>query len=104
MRDAPRMSGPTSVSVSAIVLAGGRSSRFGRDKLAEPIAGEPLLNRTIAALGPVATVKDAGERRLGALADALDVAAIAEKTWRLLDPGGATLRDIDTLDDLPAPG
>jgi len=32
------------------------------------------------------------------------VAAIAEKTWRLLDPFGATLRDIDTLDDLPAPG
>jgi molybdopterin-guanine dinucleotide biosynthesis protein A len=33
-----------------IVLAGGRSSRFGRDKLAEPIAGEPLLWRPIRAL------------------------------------------------------
>ena len=33
-----------------IVLAGGRSSRFGRDKLAEPIDGEPLLWRPIRAL------------------------------------------------------
>lgn len=36
--------------VSGIVLAGGRSSRFGRDKLAEPIDGEPLLWRPIRAL------------------------------------------------------
>jgi len=41
--------------VSAVVLAGGRSSRFGRDKLAEPIAGEPVLSRTIAAVLGVAT-------------------------------------------------
>ena len=33
-----------------IVLAGGRSSRFGRDKLAEPVAGEPLLWHPIRAL------------------------------------------------------
>ncbi len=33
-----------------IVLAGGRSSRFGRDKLAEPIGGEPLLWLPIRAL------------------------------------------------------
>ncbi len=33
-----------------IVLAGGRSNRFGRDKLAEPIAGEPLLWLPIRAL------------------------------------------------------
>lgn len=36
--------------VSGVVLAGGRSSRFGRDKLAEPIDGEPLLWRPIRAL------------------------------------------------------
>jgi molybdopterin-guanine dinucleotide biosynthesis protein A len=40
--------------VSAIVLAGGRSSRFGRDKLAEPIAGRTLLDHAIAAVGPLA--------------------------------------------------
>jgi molybdopterin-guanine dinucleotide biosynthesis protein A len=36
--------------VGAIVLAGGRSSRFGRDKLAEPIDGKPLLDHAIAAV------------------------------------------------------
>jgi molybdopterin-guanine dinucleotide biosynthesis protein A len=40
--------------VSAIVLAGGRSSRFGRDKLAEPIGGRTLLQHTIDAVRPFA--------------------------------------------------
>jgi molybdenum cofactor guanylyltransferase len=40
--------------VSAIVLAGGRSSRFGRDKLAEPLAGRTLLERSIDAVRLVA--------------------------------------------------
>lgn len=193
------------VTLSVVVLAGGRSSRFGRDKLAEPIDGEPVLRRTLAAVLGIATdtvvvvspgstvdvpagvrvVRDpvayggplvgvvtglaaarhasavvvggdmpwlraavlsamvdalqsdvaaaalgfegrpqplpialrrepalaaardlvaSGERRLGALLGALDVAVIAEETWRLLDPDAATLRDIDTPDDLPAPG
>ena len=34
--------------LSAVILAGGRSSRFGRDKLAEPIDGRPLLEHAIA--------------------------------------------------------
>jgi molybdopterin-guanine dinucleotide biosynthesis protein A len=42
-------------SASAIVLAGGRSSRFGRDKLAEPIDGRPLLLHAIDAVRPVAS-------------------------------------------------
>ncbi len=40
--------------VTALVLAGGRSSRFGRDKLAEPIDGRPLLWHAIDAVRPVA--------------------------------------------------
>ena len=36
--------------MGAIVLAGGRSSRFGRDKLAEPIDGRPLLHHAVAAV------------------------------------------------------
>ncbi|HEX5147704.1 MAG TPA: molybdenum cofactor guanylyltransferase [Candidatus Limnocylindrales bacterium] len=40
--------------VSAIVLAGGRSSRFGRDKLAEPVDGRPLLQHAIDAVRPFA--------------------------------------------------
>lgn len=41
--------------IGAIVLAGGRSSRFGRDKLAESIDGRPLLDHAIAAVRVVAT-------------------------------------------------
>jgi len=41
--------------VSAVVLAGGRSSRFGRDKLAEPIDGRPLLSYAVEAVRPFAT-------------------------------------------------
>jgi molybdopterin-guanine dinucleotide biosynthesis protein A len=41
--------------VSAVVLAGGRSSRFGRDKLAEPIGGRMLLSYAIDAVRPLAT-------------------------------------------------
>lgn len=40
--------------VSVIVLAGGRSRRFGRDKLVEPIGGRTLLEHAIAAVGPLA--------------------------------------------------
>jgi molybdopterin-guanine dinucleotide biosynthesis protein A len=39
---------------SGIVLAGGRSSRFGGDKLAAMVDGVPLLERAIAAVGEVA--------------------------------------------------
>jgi molybdopterin-guanine dinucleotide biosynthesis protein A len=39
---------------TAIVLAGGRSERFGRDKLAEPLAGRPLLHHAIEAVRAVA--------------------------------------------------
>lgn len=41
--------------VGAIVLAGGRSSRFGRDKLAAPVDGRPLLDHAIRAVQAVAT-------------------------------------------------
>lgn len=40
--------------ISVVVLAGGQSSRFGRDKLAEPVDGRPLLERAIDAVRPFA--------------------------------------------------
>lgn len=40
---------------SAVVLAGGRSTRFGRDKLAEIVDGRPLLDHAIEAVGAVAS-------------------------------------------------
>ncbi len=39
---------------TAIVLAGGRSSRYGADKLAVDVDGRPLLHRAIAAVAQVA--------------------------------------------------
>ena len=45
----------TAVAVTGIVLAGGRSSRFGSDKLEAFFDGERLLDRSVAALAPVAT-------------------------------------------------
>jgi molybdenum cofactor guanylyltransferase len=42
----------TSSTVSAVVLAGGRSSRFGRDKLTEDIGGRRLLDLAIDAVRP----------------------------------------------------
>ena len=42
--------------ITAIVLAGGRSSRFGSDKLAAELDGASLLSRTIAAVKPIADI------------------------------------------------
>jgi molybdopterin-guanine dinucleotide biosynthesis protein A len=44
----------TIAGIGVIVLAGGRSSRFGRDKLAEPLDGRPLLHHAIDAVRPIA--------------------------------------------------
>jgi len=41
---------------TAIVLAGGRSSRFGGDKLGAELDGASLLSRTIAAVEPIADI------------------------------------------------
>jgi molybdopterin-guanine dinucleotide biosynthesis protein A len=50
------VTGPASRSpVSGIVLAGGRSARFGRDKLAEPIGDTLLLDLAIVAVAAVAS-------------------------------------------------
>jgi len=191
--------------VAALILAGGRSSRFGRDKLAEPIAGRTMLDRVIERVrdvasdvvviaaadatlavpsdvelvrddrpfeGPLAglgfglhavdpgvervivvggdmpslvpgvlerligaldrregavladaegprplplavrrsvaspavdALVDGGERRLRALLERLDVDVITEDRWRVDDPTGETLRDVDVPEDLPDP-
>ena len=61
--------------IGAIVLAGGRSSRFGRDKLAEPIDGRPLLHHAIEAVRAVAT----------------DIVVVAAPGANLLVPSGVQI-------------
>jgi molybdenum cofactor guanylyltransferase len=46
---------PVAERIGGIVLAGGRSSRFGTDKLAVPIGGRPMLELAIDAVRAVAT-------------------------------------------------
>jgi len=95
------------VSVTGIVLAGGRSRRFGRDKLAADLGGEALLAATIAAVtgvadgvivagpelpdgfrageGPVALVRDS-EPFAGPLAALANVLR-----WAVPDPGDVAI-------------
>ena len=47
------MSPRSRIGLSGIVLAGGRSLRFGSDKLAADVGGRPLVHRPIAALAAV---------------------------------------------------
>ena len=46
---------PGMPAVSGVVLAGGRSARFGRDKLVEPIGDRPLFQHAVDALGALTT-------------------------------------------------
>ena len=65
------------VRVTGIVLAGGRSTRFGEDKLVAQVSG--------------------------ALLGQLRVATLAPEEWRVFDPAGESLRDVDTREDLAPP-
>ncbi|MGZ8605364.1 MAG: molybdenum cofactor guanylyltransferase [Actinomycetota bacterium] len=47
------MTGVALPAASGLVLAGGRSTRFGRDKLAEPLGGKSLLAHAVVAVGSV---------------------------------------------------
>lgn len=51
----PRTSLPHTSDVTGIVLAGGRSSRFGRDKLKVPYRGRPLLHHPVEVLAELCT-------------------------------------------------
>ena len=68
------------MTVTAIVLAGGRSSRFGGDKLAATLGGESVLAATIAAVAPIADGVIVAGPRLpdGFVADDVPVALAAD--------------------------
>jgi molybdopterin-guanine dinucleotide biosynthesis protein A len=60
----------------------------------------PLALWREAALATADRLYGEGERRLRALPETLATRTIAEATWRTLDPGARTVRDIDTPADL----
>ena len=60
----------------------------------------PMVIRRAAGLAAAESLVEGGERRLRALGDALVTRVIAEPAWRLLDPDGLTIRDVDTPADL----
>jgi len=62
----------------------------------------PLALRAAPARARARTLLDGGDRRLRALPLALGAVVIDVASWRPLDPGGGTLRDVDVPADLPA--
>jgi molybdenum cofactor guanylyltransferase len=67
--------------LGAIVLAGGRSQRFGRDKLAEPVDGRPLLDRAVSAVASLGSATD-----IVIVAAAGDVRAVPAAARVVRDP------------------
>jgi molybdenum cofactor guanylyltransferase len=62
----------------------------------------PLAVRCSLVRGPLEEAIAAGARRMGALRDAPGAHGIPEPDWRMVDPAGDSLRDIDTQEDLRA--
>lgn len=61
----------------------------------------PMAVRLNEARAAIDAILDSGGRRsLLALVDAVPSATLPADDWRALDPGGATLRDVDAPDDL----
>ncbi len=118
------MTAPSPARVAAIVLAGGRSRRFGSDKLATVVGGRPLLDSAISAAMSVAgavVVVGPLERSLppGVLVtreepayagpfaavaaglDLVDADLVLIIAGDLLDPGGALPVLLTVLDQQP---
>lgn len=68
----------------------------------EKVRPLPCVLRTVSATAKVAAMVDSGERRLRSLLSELRVAAVPEAIWRILDPSGGSLRDVDHPGDMPA--
>jgi molybdopterin-guanine dinucleotide biosynthesis protein A len=66
----------------------------------ERVPPVPCVLRVDPAAGIADALLRAGHRRLGDLLDSMRVEVVEERTWRDLDPGGRTLRDLDEPEDL----
>ena len=83
-----------------LVASGADAAILAHDDDASPL---PMALRRASAERAVGMLLGGGERRLRALTGALGATVIEESTWRAHDPTAATLNDIDTPEDLPAP-
>ena len=94
---------PTLVPAVLALLAGAlaRDPSLGVACLeAEPVSPLPAAVRPSVA-GPAAEALLAADRRsLRGLLAAVPTVVVPAADWRALDPDGATLRDVDTPDDL----
>ena len=76
----------------------------------DPVPTLPLALRPSAGLPAARALLAADRRSLRALLDELEAETVPAGEWRLLDPTGATLADVDTPEDLakdaktPVPG
>jgi molybdopterin-guanine dinucleotide biosynthesis protein A len=83
--------------LAGLDFAGTQAVVLGQDGRARPL---PMAVRRIPAQAAAARLIEAGERRLGALVEALTTTVIDEATWRAVDPEARSTRDIDTPGDL----
>ncbi len=67
---------------------------------ADPVSPLPMAVRPSLAGPAIAALLRADRRSLRALIDAVPALIVPAASWRRLDPDGATLRDVDTPDDL----
>ncbi len=95
---------PTLVPAVLGVLLGAVERHAGLDAAALVIEGRrqplPVVLRTGTAAPPARRLVAEGERSLRALLAALRTHDVQEREWRPLDPGAATLRDVDRPEDL----
>ena len=80
--------------VTGVILAGGMSTRFGRDKAVEPIAGQPLIGRVLSTLSGVTdeSVVVVNDKHRGAELPLPDEAVVAVDAY----PGSGSLGGIFT--------
>lgn len=96
--DAPRLE-PRLLRLLADELAAASSARaavIGSDRGVEPLLAAYRPEVAVVAR----TLLEAGERRMGALLDALSVRVVDASVWRTVDPEGRSLRNLNVPSDL----